>query len=135
MGTLAGQDANDVEFVLAAPRSAQDSESLGIGATLSNCSAFGEHTMWLLDFDCCARLGLPMTAEDISKAVRSFWRNDPYYPRPGGQLWEIFRSRYLDTSRRILQDESADECVWQLPVMLMDEIAKSGGCGHGEWRG
>lgn len=90
MGTLAGQDANDVEFVLAAPRSAQDSESLGIGATLSNCSAFGEHTMWLLDFDCCARLGLPMTAEDISKAVRSFWRNDPYYPRPGDSSGRYF---------------------------------------------
>lgn len=100
-------DANDVEFVLAPPRNfstdATSSESL------QPSSFLGEHTIWMLDFDCCR----PMAMDDqgIAQAATAFFRNDPFYPRPGPNgstdqaLWEVFRLRYLQTSSHILSDD------------------------------
>lgn len=67
----------------------------------------GEYTIWLLDFDCCH----PMTMDDtgVSQAVTAFFRNDPFFPRPGHAadtldeaLWTQFRDRFLNTSAEIL---------------------------------
>ncbi|KAI0457403.1 hypothetical protein F5B21DRAFT_521237 [Xylaria acuta] len=65
-------DANDVEFVLApTDRSFSDMYS----------SALGDHSLWILDFNYCR----PMTMDvaGLHQAMRAFWRNDPFYPRPG----------------------------------------------------
>lgn len=93
-------DANDVEFVLAPPRN----------STHPTSSFLGEHTMWMLDFDCCR----PMSMDDqgISQAATAFFRNDPFYPRPSADgssdqaLWNVFRLRYLQTSSHILTDDA-----------------------------
>ncbi|KAK1637836.1 hypothetical protein BDP81DRAFT_480712 [Colletotrichum phormii] len=50
------------------------------------------------------------------KAVRGFWDNDPYYPRPAmeedsqdtteAKLWRKFKQVYLATSSKILKDDT-----------------------------
>jgi hypothetical protein len=43
-----------------------------------------------------------MDENGVGKAVKAFWRNDPFYPRPGNALWDTFREQYIHTS---------DECL------------------------
>lgn len=83
-------DANVVEFVLAPPR--------GVESTLSSTfqsKYLGSHCMWILDFDCCQSLSMDETG--IERACVAFWKNDPFYPKPGsGQtsdeaLWIVFK--------------------------------------------
>lgn len=88
-------DANDVEFVLAPPRAGtQDFDSPTLGA----------HSMWMLDSDCCRFID--MGDAGIEQAARAFWRNDPYYPRPGKadpkdqELWNAFKEEFVRVSRR-----------------------------------
>ncbi|KAF5647483.1 triacylglycerol lipase II precursor [Fusarium sp. NRRL 25303] len=89
-------DANDVEFVLARSRSTSHSHpNSPFDKTL-----FGTHSMWIIDFDCCN----PVTMDDngAANAAECFWRNDPYYPRPGStdtsdqELWCAFKDHYLE---------------------------------------
>jgi hypothetical protein len=116
-------DANDVEFVLAPPRevkpppsSAFQSEYLGI------------HCMWILDFDCCRPLS--MDEAGIEKACVAFFRNDPFYPRPGSgeaadeELWKVFKQRFLITSRGILGEVSEDGRI--LAEKLVERIEEEG---------
>jgi len=116
-------DANDVEFVLAPPR----------GAKLPPSSAFqseylGIHCMWILDFDCCRPLS--MDEAGIEKACVAFFRNDPFYPRPGSreaadeELWKVFKQRFLVTSRGILGEVSEDGRV--LAEKLVERIEEEG---------
>jgi hypothetical protein len=90
---------------------------------------YGRHAMWLLDFDCCKEL--LMDEGGIYQAARSFWRNDPFYPRPGSnlpedqRLWELFKARFLGTSNLILLDEV--DAIRRLPGMLMTKIEET--CG------
>ncbi|KAK1767854.1 zinc finger protein-domain-containing protein, partial [Phialemonium atrogriseum] len=126
-------DANDVEFVITRPhppnqsRSALDSRP-GIGSR-EFTSAFGLHAMWILDFDCCRELS--MDESGIEQAAKSFWRNDPYYPRPGSssaqdqELWHVFKTRFLHASGLILKEE--DEAVRQLPGRLVARIIETRG--------
>ncbi|KAH0556248.1 hypothetical protein GP486_005826 [Trichoglossum hirsutum] len=102
-------DANDVEFVLAPPRDSTQPR-------LSN--VLGEHTMWLLDYDCCRRM--TMDGKGVDQAVTAFFKNDPFYPRPGQPLWEGFRDRYLQTSSDII---SSDHDVRRtlLPKMFIEK--------------
>lgn len=44
-----------------------------------------------------------MNINGVKKAVNAFWRNDPFYPRPGKALWTTFREQYLRTSDTCLQ--------------------------------
>lgn len=127
-------DGNDVEFVLAPARSPNFTKSNpGIGIVDFESEVFGSHTMWALDFDCCR--DMPMDETGIKQAARSFLRNDPFYPRPGGtnvsdqRLWHIFQSRFLETSSLILSEDA--ESVRQLPAMLVEEIIRT----HAENRG
>jgi hypothetical protein len=92
MHWIAGIDANDVEFVLA-PCNGNDS------APINNI--LGRHNMWMLDFDLCRNM--TMDENGVGKAVKAFWGNDPYYPRPGKALWHIFREQYIHTSDECLE--------------------------------
>lgn len=85
----AGIDADDVEFVLGAPRSKES-----------------EPCLWVLDFDCCKPI--TMDEDGVNAALEAFFRNDPYFPRPkepesrDKYLWEASRDRYLAVSQEIL---------------------------------
>lgn len=67
-------DANDVEFVLApqGPNEAANEADTSL--------QLGKHDIWVLDYDLCRRM--TMDLEGINRAALSFWRNDPYFPRP-----------------------------------------------------
>ena len=122
-------DGNDVEFVLAPARPATTATSSRRREDVDEfqSESFGVHTMWLLDFDCCGRM--TMDEDGVKRAARSFLRNDPFYPKPGGtndadvRLWRTFRERFMETSEWILQGKG--EQLRRLPAMLIDEITRS----------
>ena len=104
-------DANDVEFVLAPPRRGHRSSSnIHLNGSVSNnvirSPFLGNHTMWILDFDCCRDMS--QDEEGVKQAVAAFYRNDPFFPRPGRddvrdqQLWKMFRERFLEVSKEIV---------------------------------
>ncbi|KAF4981575.1 hypothetical protein FZEAL_2641 [Fusarium zealandicum] len=117
-------DANDIEFVLG-HTNPDANNPLMIG----NFGVLGPHSLWIMDFDCCRRL--PMDEEGVGIAARCFWRNDPFYPRPGSwnspdqRLWSIFRQHFLQASERMLQDEEAS--VRNLPALLIKKIIETRG--------
>ena len=86
----------------------------------------GKAAVWLLDSDRCRGIG--MDEKGVGIAVNAFWLNDPYYPRPGGRLWEGFRERYLERSGEILGDGS--EVVKGLPGNFVEGIEDR---GSGKW--
>lgn len=120
-------DANDVEFVLAPPRGEQDASSSS--EPVFQSEYLGPHCMWLFDFDCCRTLF--MDEEGMKSACEAFFRNDPYYPRPGTgdaddeKLWGVFRNRFLRVSREILERTGDDKLVW-LSENVMDRIEEEG---------
>jgi hypothetical protein len=139
----AGLDGDDVEFVLAPGRGGGRSTSAGrpegmnsglreggfpsIGTRqFDGTTVFGEHAMWVLDFDCCHRMEL--NEDGVRKAAAAFLRNDPYFPRPGKEdvedaaLWEVFRGRFLERSAQILTCET--ERVKGLSGVLVEEIER-----------
>lgn len=87
-------DGNDIEFVLA-PSQANDS---GTHNVVTVCNVLGSHDIWVLDFDLCK--DMEMNDQGVVQAAIAFWRNDPYYPRPGKDthLWDTFRERYIQMS-------------------------------------
>lgn len=101
-----GTDAADVEFVLGAPRDEAPKEGY---ETLF----LGQHALWVLDFDCSR----PIQANDagLTAIARSFWRNDPYYPRPHRQeehdqkLWEVFAAEYRRVGVEIVQRRKEED--------------------------
>jgi hypothetical protein len=99
-------DANDVEFVIAPPR-LKPTRSL-------TSNVFGDHTLWLLDFDCCKDMS--MDEKGVEQAVEAFFKNDPFYPRPGQPLWDLFRNQYLQTSTIILGGKS------RLPGLFIEKV-------------
>lgn len=124
---MAGVDAADVEFVLAPTRDAYEGPSLkGKGF---KTSVLGEHDLWILDFDCCRRMGVD--GDGVMQAARAFWRNDPFYPRPGSGndqdegYWKLFRNRFEEVSEGMLKGRSTE--VRALPVQLMDKIEETVG--------
>jgi hypothetical protein len=136
---VARVDARDVEFVLGRRRGALHGETAGgdegpsIGGAAADVSSaiFGEHALWLLDFDLCDDLA--MTDEGMKKAADAFCDNDSYFPRPGRQevadqeLWKAFTAHFLDKSDSIfdeqsLKDGESVEAFRRLPGLLIDEI-------------
>ncbi|EGP87308.1 uncharacterized protein MYCGRDRAFT_42301 [Zymoseptoria tritici IPO323] len=109
-------DANDVEFVLA-PKGAH------VSSGTWNSEALGEHTLWLLDFDCVKDIS--MDSSGIAQAASAFFRNDPYFPRPCGEteldlsLWTAFTQRFLRSSERILGDDV-------LPLLMIGALEEIG---------
>jgi len=104
-------DAAEVEFVLGSPPSTLHL-SAAETAVLPPRSNTEVHLaskqravhLWLLDFNRCSTI--TMDAAGVAKAVRAFWENDPYYPRPGAvgnedeALWKVFEGEYLEQSVR-----------------------------------
>jgi hypothetical protein len=92
-------DANDIEFVLAPPRGA---------SPVFRSDYLGVHSLWVLDFDCCQPLS--MDEAGVERACAAFFKNDPFYPRPGGgeatdeELWRVFKRKFLVASRAILKE-------------------------------
>jgi hypothetical protein len=97
MHWIGNVDGNDIEFVLAPPND-HGRRSIDI---LSNI--LGEHSVWVLDFDCCRDMS--MDEAGVRRAVTSFWRNDPFYPRPivNPLLWAAFRVEYLLSSEAAMR--------------------------------
>jgi Zinc finger protein len=93
-------DGNDIEFVLAAPN--PNRENLTSQAAIVS-NILGDHSIWILDFDCCKRM--PMDMYGVNQAVTAFLRNDPYYPRPDSskEIWTVFRGNYLSVSEHIIR--------------------------------
>lgn len=108
-------DGRDIEFVLAPP-------SKNTPTFEMNSPIFGEHSMWVLDFDCCRRM--EMNSEGVTQAAAAFWRNDPYYPRPekDSSLWSVFRERYLQVSEACGGDGSEPKAAEQRRVLSKDFI-------------
>lgn len=62
----------------------------------------------------CSTIATTKTATTIEHTTRGvfFFRNDPFYPRPGSgeaadeKLWKVFKRRFLVVSREILGEVS-----------------------------
>jgi len=119
-------DANEVEFVPAPsspppPSSSSSSFSSGPSPVINNI--LGPHVMRTLDFDC--RRKMSIDENGIEQAVTAFFRNDPFYPRPGPggrgggeegssqplslSLWTAFQDRYLQTSDATIRSSSSSQ--------------------------
>ncbi|KAI4862295.1 zinc finger protein-domain-containing protein [Hypoxylon rubiginosum] len=116
MHWLAKVDANDVEFVLAP---AEDTPQF-------RSRALGDHSMWILDFDCCRRMSMDRLG--IEQAAGAFLRNDPFYPHPSRgeeeedrMLWQHFKAAFLEASLTIIR-QAAPEVPEDLPQFLIDTI-------------
>ncbi|KAK1446673.1 hypothetical protein CCUS01_12200 [Colletotrichum cuscutae] len=112
-------DAFDVEFVLASspkPR-ARTAEWASVKTTREPSGGSESQqkavNVWLLDFNQVGEI--TMDNKGVGKAVRGFWDNDPYYPRPTveedshtieAKLWHKFKQVYLATSSKILKDNA-----------------------------
>jgi hypothetical protein len=111
-------DANDVEFVLAPPR-------VGAPSPAFQSDYLGAHSMWILDFDCCRPIQVDEAG--VEQACMAFYKNDPFYPRPGTgeaadeELWTVFKRRFLESSRRILEGNKSF-----LAEKLMERIEEEG---------
>lgn len=72
-------------------------------------SEAGVTHIWLLDFNQCHTM--TMDEHGVDQAVKRFFDNDPYYPRPlavGTEdmaLWDVFESRYLGAADRSVELE------------------------------
>jgi hypothetical protein len=118
----AGIDANDVEFVLAPPGEQH--------APSSNFQSdyLGTHRMWIVDFDCCRPI--QMDTGGVEQACAAFWKNDPFYPRPGTgeaadeELWAVFKDKFLESSRSVIGEKSRDR--WFLADKLIERIVEEG---------
>lgn len=114
MHWVAGIDGNDIEFVLAPPRddNSLDSTIPPTPVDLETDSYIEAHSLWILDFDLCKEMA--MDSKGMKQAAIAFWRNDPYYPRPGRSLekdkslWTVFREHYIQTSENYI-DVMVDE--------------------------
>ncbi len=129
-------DAADAEFVLGgAPRLAQEplpavaklkllkeGSSTGVGAVQGQGQAAATH-MWLLDFNQCQPLS--MDQEGVDQAVKRFFDNDAYYPRPPAAtgctdegLWETlakYLGRLVEASLALIRN------AWSCPIVLPEQ--------------
>lgn len=84
-----GYDARDIEFVLAGKTNPENNIDAG---HFPPSSTWGFHTF---DFNQMRPLSNNgMISDDVQSMCDSFWLNDPYFPRPGSDLYEQFRNGY-----------------------------------------
>lgn len=125
-------DAADVEFVLGGPPSLTHRpvpslqillQSRAISPTevaMSQSEAGATH-IWLLDFNQCQ--AITMDEHGVDQAVKRFFDNDPYYPRPSATgskdmaLWDVFASQYLGVSNHIVDPKSG-----HLPQLFIEKV-------------
>ncbi len=125
----ANVDGNDVEFVLGrTPRFAMAPTAADLRATDTNSAGvlFGPSlgqdgvAVWLLDFDQCQTF--PHDEAGLQQLVRSFFFNDPYYPRPHAEdpkdvaLWETLKNSYLQTSAALTQCQMPEPFIEAVEV-------------------
>jgi hypothetical protein len=66
----------------------------------------------------------------VEQACAAFFKNDPFYPRPGTgeaadeELWMVFKQRFRESSRRNLGEASQDK--WLLADRLIESIDDEG---------
>ncbi|KAK1634122.1 hypothetical protein BDP81DRAFT_433714 [Colletotrichum phormii] len=86
-------DANDVEFVLAAPRRPQtflgeEPFKSNLGPADFHSDTFGSHAIWILDFDCCRMM--TMDTNGIKQACRSFGPHSEFsFSSLVTQFWRV----------------------------------------------
>lgn len=122
-------DANDVEFVLAPPREDREDGENPIHSLTTKLQSpiLGEHTICILDFDCCKNM--PFDESGVEQAAAAYYRNDPYYPRPGREnildqkLWKEFKDRFLEVSEGIIDQKSLDA---RLPPLWVESVERRG---------
>ena len=127
-------NAQDVEFVLGSPL--PPAKMTLTRAEIENLPPFTSTEaalkykrralqLWLLDSNQVEPI--PMNDDGARSAVRAFWINGPYYPRPvpAGDpdegLWTIFKKEYLAQSERSM-DELARK--GDLPARFIEEVEK-----------
>jgi hypothetical protein len=86
--------------------------------------------IWLIDFNLCNQI--TMDAPGVRKAVKGYFSNDPYYPRPlsaigyDQQLWAYFRKSYLSASegiiKRRLKDGELNSSAKGLPSLFVEGV-------------
>jgi hypothetical protein len=73
-----------------------------------------------LEFDCVK--ALTHDEAGIERAASAYMKNDPFWPRPGSEvpadqeLWDTFRTRFLESSALILGKAS------ELPQMFVSRV-------------
>jgi hypothetical protein len=113
-------DAIDIKFVLAPPHASGSFHVI-------NSALLGDHSLWILDLDCCR--DMTMDEAGVEQAWRAFYRNDPFYTRPGRdneadqKLWVVLREIFLDASKVMLGPGSE---IAHLPALLMSKIEGGG---------
>ncbi|KAL8872514.1 MAG: hypothetical protein Q9174_001871 [Haloplaca sp. 1 TL-2023] len=127
-------NAQDVEFVLGSPIPLAEmaltrSEIESLPLFTSSDAALKQKRravqLWLLDFNQVEPIS--MDEDGVRNAVRAFWINDPYYPRPvpagdaDEELWTVFKKEYLGQSERCV-DELARKR--DLPTRFIEEVEK-----------
>jgi len=112
-------DANDVESVLAPAREGHPSSTAS--------GILRDHVVWVLDFDCCKHI--PMDEAGVEQAVKAFYNNDPFFPRPDREdvkdqaLWHSFKGRFLEASSKIVGPDAPHA---HLPALWIDLVEKWG---------
>ncbi|KAL8952595.1 MAG: hypothetical protein Q9222_001510 [Ikaeria aurantiellina] len=114
-------DANDVEFVLAPPPPHTHQAGSQDTPAIIESPILGEHTIYLLDFDCCR--DMPMDKAGVQQAVNAFYRNNPFFPRPGQALWEGFKTAFLQASMALFGEGESGARLPVLWVELVEEEA------------
>ncbi|KAF2644984.1 hypothetical protein P280DRAFT_514443 [Massarina eburnea CBS 473.64] len=119
-------DANGIEFVLAPTSAKKENPEPSLFEAFD-----GKFAVWMFDYDFCR----PMSQDEagVDEAVHAFYRNDPYYPRPfaygytdeDASLWKTFRTRFLETSRRIFGQRDGVDGV-RLATLLIEKIEEEG---------
>ncbi len=140
-------DADDVEFVLgSAPNFSSDPavlprdkltteyvERLPARSSTWDISAANfkrrRTHIWLLDFNRCN--AFTKDASGVAQAVKAFFRNDPYFPRPlsshskDQKLWTSFQDRYIESSRLILgNDQLPSLCIANVLIEQRQRIGR-----------
>ncbi|KAK4556766.1 hypothetical protein LTR86_006337 [Recurvomyces mirabilis] len=133
-------DADDVEFVLGSspveedvavltaeeisalpPRSSSRPQALNLKRRVVH--------LWMLDYNRVK--SITMDQAGVNQAVKAFFANDPYYPRPSGKaadsdLWTVFKDTYLDHSAglKVLQElQTKAKVDWiGLPEAFIEEV-------------
>ncbi|OJJ56229.1 hypothetical protein ASPSYDRAFT_48510 [Aspergillus sydowii CBS 593.65] len=111
-------DGNDVEFVLAAPNDINTREPQTQWSNI-----LGRHSMWILDFDLVRTMD--MDEQGVQQAVKAFWKNDPFFPRPdGSNMWKAFREQYLQTSKKCIENRTVAGYgdLHGLPDLFIDSL-------------
>jgi len=81
--------------------------------------------LWMLDYDKCRRMSY--TEDGIRQAARAAEDNDPYFPKPlqdspeDQELWEHFKSSYLDASAKVLTPQGLHLELGGAPRLFLEE--------------